>query len=228
MKRLGLVVALLLAISTMGACKSSSSTNTGGSTTTAEERSSRGSTDGTTDGTADGTTGGTAETTTSESTTTSTSGGGGISADEQAYVDAMLSTLSGDDELTPDQAHCVATAMVRGIGVDTLRQNGVTPESIRDEGAGWEPPFPLSQQQARAIAAGFAGCVDLRALIVGEIAGPDLTADQRACLERELPVDALIDLMALGLMAGDDAEPGPEAFAPLLAAYERCGLGADI
>lgn len=213
MKRHALVLALLVAAAMVAACTSSSSGSGDTTTTTAEsdERSSRGTTDDDAD----------------EGTTTTEDGEDDDepTGSEAAYVDALTDGFAGDG-VTDDQARCAAEAAVDAIGVDTFQQNGITPEDLEIENDSFDLGFALTQQQAEDLVDGLDDCVDLRGLVLADMADDDdLTDEQKDCLEREITTEVLKAMMVeIYTASPDDPEAGFEAFARLLEIAQSCGI----
>lgn len=131
-------------------------------------------------------------------------GGGGASADAQPYVDALVESLleDQDDEFgyDEDEAECIAEKAIDTIGVDTLEEEGITPEDVAASD-GPDELVDLSSSQARRIAEAFPDCgVDFAALFAA-----DAPEEARGCVEDNLDEDALIDAFALSLQGDDEA-----------------------
>lgn len=98
----------------------------------------------------------------------------------QAYVDAMMLS-SGESGFSEDQARCVAEGAVDIVGVQALKDAGVTPDMVAS-GSELLPDFTPTEAQANAMLDMMFGCVDFGELMVSEMAGVQLPADQVQCI----------------------------------------------
>lgn len=118
-----------------------------------------------------------------------------LSADEQAYVDAMVEGAAalGTMDFTSDEVRCMATEVVVQVGADTLRAGGVTPESVRAAGD-INVSGLIDEAGAAALADGVANCIDWSAMVDSELSGQELgiTADQMHCIADRIGESQLI------------------------------------
>lgn len=132
-------------------------------------------------------------------------------ADEQAYVDALVTTFDEEDDETfsPEQIQCLAEEWVGIVGVEAFAAADVTPEDIRaDEGDFDDLDLDESTAGEMTDALGTCG-VDIRELFYEEINGDeDLTAEQAACLDAAVSDEDLRQFLVDSLTGedtGDDA-----------------------
>ncbi|HQV57495.1 MAG TPA: hypothetical protein PKV27_05755, partial [Ilumatobacteraceae bacterium] len=77
------------------------------------------------------------------------------------YVAALSKRLEGREHppiLTPEQEHCVASAVVAGIGLDALRAAQITPETISETPLPKLPASVTTPSNATEIANGIVDC----------------------------------------------------------------------
>ena len=160
----------------------------------------------------------------SEPTTTESDGGGDgggdigdLSADEQAFVAAMVDAMTAEEDfpLSEEQATCFAARTIRTIGVDTMKASGATPDSIRDPNSDSMDfsEFKLTEAQANDVYDNFGrGDIDLReAMLTSMSADGEMTPAQKTCMETVLSEENLRKFMVGMMMSGEDnLENDPE------------------
>lgn len=151
---------------------------------------------------------------TSGSTATTT---GGTSesvgdASEDDYVSAVAATLtkSGEDDLqlTQEQADCVAPKWIDTIGVDRLKDKGISPDEIGDDADDGDlSQLGLSEDEGGELYDAFAACdVDIRQEFVDSLSSDeDLSEEAVACLDDAIDSDLLRRLMVTTITQGDEA-----------------------
>jgi hypothetical protein len=147
----------------------------------------------------------------------------GLTDEEQDYVDGALEGFDEEEEapLTEEDARCIATSMVKAVGVDELEAAGITPESFSSDD---EIPEGLEEDQARAIVGGIKGCIDMLELFVEGIAeDTELSEDARACLADQFDDDLVDRLMVTMLTEGEDGlDPSTGVGAEVMQAAFAC------
>jgi hypothetical protein len=150
-------------------------------------------------------------------------GGGGLTAEEQAYVDEALEGFDPEEEapLTEDDARCVATSMVEGVGVERLEEVGLTPESFSSDE---DLPDGLAVEDAQTIVDGMKGCIDLQELMLAGIAeDASLSEETQECLAEHFDDDLVERSMVALLSEGTDALSEQSGVgAELMAAFVAC------
>jgi hypothetical protein len=118
---------------------------------------------------------------TTQPTTVVTGSGGRDSQtpEGQAYVDAMMLS-SGESGFSEADARCVAEGAVDIVGVQALKDAGVTPDMVAS-GSELLPDFTPTEAQANAMIDMMFGCVDFGQMMVGQM-GVQLPADQVQCI----------------------------------------------
>ena len=129
---------------------------------------------------------------------------GGSDEAAQPYIDAMVATIDDEDlgGPTAEQAECIAERTVDLIGVDTLEEEGITPEDVEDSDGPGDLGIELSEDEAGDIAESF---VDCGFSLAGVFAGSDASDELRACLDENLDQDVALEVLALQIL-GEDAE----------------------
>ena len=163
-------------------------------------------------------------------TTAVTSGSSGASGSEKDYIDALVASVQGDDSfpIDPDQAKCLATAMVKVIGVDTLVKAGVSPDDIAS-GNDIGTLTSLSEKQATAMAnVIFDGkCLDFSKLMTDQLTqglGGSLTATQVKCLADAMFGNDLFKKAAIDSMTGNTAVDMNSAFGDIFSLLGKCKI----
>jgi len=137
------------------------------------------------------------------------SGGGGggedgLSDEEQAYVDAAMKDFDPKEAepLTEDDATCIVTSMVDSVGVDGLKDAGITPESF-SESEGF--PDGLTEDQAGDVVGAINGCVNLRDLFLEGIEqDSSISKETQDCLAERFDDDFVRRLMIVTLSKGEE------------------------
>ena len=156
------------------------------------------------------------------------SGGGDRSAEDQAYVDEMTAAFTkenADDESFPtDQFECWMGDMADGVGVDKLKEAGLTPESV-DNDSSEADLQKLSEDDRKVVAESFTDCVDLEevftASMEAESSGEEIPKEMKECfaaIDWEV-IEAKFSEM---ILTGDEMDENDSAMAPLLG----CMLGS--
>ena len=137
---------------------------------------------------------------------TGTGGHDSQTPEGQAYVDAMMET-SDDSGFTDTEARCIAEGSIDVIGVQTLRDAGVTPEMMA-EGGELLSDFEPSEAQANALNDMMFACVDFGALMTVEMGVGVLPAEQVACIGDALETDEVFRSFLVSSMLGAEDETG--------------------
>jgi hypothetical protein len=155
--------------------------------------------------------------------------GGDVSAEEQPYVDAMVTSFQQGDEdeltLTAEQSECVAPRWVDTIGVERFEDAGIEPADISDDGDDELSDLGLDEEQGGELYDAFGACdVDVKGLFIESLAGEqDLAEEDRDCLAENFDDDLLRRVMVVSLTGGDDALQGDEELtSDLFAVFAEC------
>ena len=228
-----LAVLTLVAALVLGACSSGGGDDAGDKTTTTTTEGS-----GDTDASSETTEGDDEETTTTEE---SDGGDVDVSADEQAYVDAMTDAMTADEDfpLSDEAAQCFSARTVQTIGVDRLQEAGVTPEMMGSEDSAMDfSALGLTEDEAGDIYDNFGRCdIELRDLMMESLAtDEETTPAMQACLENVLTDENLRKLMVSSMMNGDEGMDSDPELEELMSGIMGCafmgmgetdGLGED-
>jgi len=165
--------------------------------------------------------------------TTTTEASDDLTAEEQEYADAFAVTLADDTNglaVQPDEADCMAKAVMAELGVEPFKDADVTPDDIDPEGE--SSPGELlgdgvvTDEQAHAILDVWEDCVDL-VDVLAESAGSEFDLDPagQECFNAGLGENDL----AAGLLAGSftsaDGTPDDDTVQALLALLDECAEG---
>lgn len=153
-----------------------------------------------------------------------------ISADEQAYVDALVAVSlepdNNDFPLERAQAECIIPRWVSALGDDRFKAGGVAPNDLVLRGDGDDYLKTIDEigdpESARAMVDALAPCgLDLVTYVAGVIAGDEgATAEQVACFTKNLPLEA-IEASLVAALDGDDSTSS-DLEEPIASAVEAC------
>lgn len=165
--------------------------------------------------------------------TTTTEGGTDdpvdVGADGQAYVDAMVSSMRGDDDfpLTDDQAECFSAGFVDTVGVDRLQAAGITPEMMAGDDTGMEfTELNLSEAEGNEVYDNFGDCgINLREIMLSSFAeDDDMTPAMQACMEGVFTDENLRALMVVSMTKGEEAVQSDPAASAVLSGMMGCAF----
>ena len=122
----------------------------------------------------------------------------------QAYVDAMMQS-AGDSGMSDLEARCIAEGTVDIIGVQALKDSGVTPEMVA-EGGELLPDYVPTEAQASALLDTMFGCVDFGELMVAGMGVGVLPAEQVACIGDGLETDETFRSFLISSMISSASE----------------------
>lgn len=156
--------------------------------------------------------------------------GSDLSSEEQEYVDAAMAQFDPEqaEPLTEEEARCVVSSMVSGLGVDRLEELGITPETFGSEDGA---PFPenLTEAEANQVVDGFDECLDLGALFAESMAQDDtLDEETKECLADAFDASTVRRLFVTMLTEGEDAlAEDPELIEDLMGVFSECPGALD-
>lgn len=162
-------------------------------------------------------------TTTTEDTTTTTG------TFEDAYVDALASSLVGRDDLgepiSRDQADCIAPRWVDALGHERLVGASIHPGTLANGNVAAALKELIGRPEATDMVAALTECgIDLQSALVTEISRDgNLTDDQVQCIVDSLPDGYIEQLVAISLADGRDAlDADPSLKEPIIDAASTC------
>lgn len=221
-----LLVFAVIAALLLGACSSGGDDEADTTTTEAEAGGDETTTTEGDDGGDDG----------DETTTTEGDDDGGesgdpvdVGGDGQAYVDAMMQSMQGDEEfpLSDDQAECFSSRFVDTIGVDRLQDAGITPEMMASDDDSMEfTELNLSEDQGNELYDNFGDCgIDLRQIMLDSMAeDEEMTPEMQTCMEGVFTEENLRTFMVIGMTQGEDALENDPAGAALVSGLMGCAF----
>lgn len=158
----------------------------------------------------------------------------GPSPERQAYVDAFVAGLeneSSDSGQTLSKAEntCIAEGLVDVVGVDALKEAGLTPENIADN-TNTELPAVSDEQREQLRELLFdSGCVDMAKAIAGSFQGSlgvGATDDQINCLaETLMENEEMQGFMVDGLLGQENEASAAALSGILMSTAAECGIG---
>lgn len=149
------------------------------------------------------------------------SNGGGLSAEEQEYSDAIVESFQTDDPneitLTEEQAECVAPKWIKVIGVERLESAGLEPADLSADGSADVDKFGLDMDEAKTLFNSFGECkVDLQEKFIEALG----EGDEVECFKDEIDDDLFERLMIAGF--ANDTAAERELFEELQAVSTAC------
>jgi hypothetical protein len=155
-------------------------------------------------------------------------GGGGASADEQPYVDAMMSSFEADSStpFTEAQAQCLAENLVSIVGVDGFEAAGVKPEDL---GNGDLTLTELPDAKSKAIVSlMFDGeCFDFGEMMAASMSqdpSVSIPTDQAKCLGDKFASNEQFRTAFAASITGDDSVDPFSEVGDLLTMFTDCGI----
>ena len=155
----------------------------------------------------------------------------GLSDEEQEYADAFAITLANDDEglgVEPDDAECMADALMTELGVEPFEEADVQPDDIEpdDQGSPGEllGDGAVSDDQAKAIVETWdEDCVDVVDVLV-ESAGSefDLDPEGKECFAEGLGEGGLATRLLAASFTTSDGTPDEATMTEFLQMMEGC------
>jgi hypothetical protein len=134
--------------------------------------------------------------------------------DAQPYVDALAEELEGDD-MTADEAECMAEQTIDAIGADFLADNDIEPEDLAGSDGPQDLDIEISEEQAEGAASAFVDCdISFAEGILGE----DASDEAVACVESNLDEDAIVDALTAEYLG--DSEESEELFGEAFAGVQ--------
>ena len=109
-------------------------------------------------------------------------------------AEGILETPDDDFPVDEDEATCVGTAVASEIGFTRLLTLGLAGGDLDG----------LSDDEAATMGAAFSGCVDVRAILLDQVASSGAEPDVIACLDDQIS-DEAIEMLFVDTFAGDTA-----------------------
>jgi hypothetical protein len=134
--------------------------------------------------------------------------------DAQPYVDALTEELEGDD-MTADQAECMAEQTIDAIGADFLADNDIEPEDLAGSDGPQDLDIEISEEQASGAAEAFVDC-DIS--FADGLLGLDASDEAVACVEDNLDEDVIVDALTAEYLG--DSEESEEIFGEAFATLQ--------
>ena len=148
------------------------------------------------------------------------------------YVEAMKRSMQasneedGDFVLTDGQIDCMAPRFIGIIGVDRLKENGVTPADIENDKAMDFSDFGMTEKDGNDLYDSFGACdINLREMMLTSMAADeDMTPEMQKCMEDVFTDENLRRFMVSSMVEGDAAMEND----PLMAQLMGCAfMGMD-
>lgn len=157
------------------------------------------------------------------------SSSGNLSAEEQEYVDAMMTSLKADDSapFSDDEGRCLAEGMVTAVGVDTLKEAGITPADIGGDGNLVFGELPKEKTDA-LVSLFFDGkCFDFGKLIAAGMAqdpSVSLPTDKAECLGDKMSESEEFRQAFVASVTGDDSVDPFESVGDIFQIFADCEI----
>lgn len=157
------------------------------------------------------------------------SSGGDLSAEEQEYVDAMMSSLNADGAapFSDDEGQCLAEGMVKAVGVDTLKEAGITPADIGGDENLVFGELP-KEKTDKLVSLFFDGeCFDFGKLIAAGMAqdpSVSLPSDKAECLGDKMSESEEFRQAFVASVTGDDSVDPFESVGDIFQIFADCEI----
>jgi hypothetical protein len=151
---------------------------------------------------------------------------GGGDGENGELVDAMAAQLTeGDDvPVSDEEAECIASDIVDGIGAERLEELGVTAESVSDDSAGDITELDFSEDEVTVLVDSIDGCADLKAIFAESMSADGTVSSEDAeCLVDELPDDFVRGALEASF-SGTDPTASEEFTNDLIDAMSACDV----
>lgn len=127
-------------------------------------------------------------------------------ADDEDYVDAYVALIVGASDMSDDEAHCIATAVVDAAGgADSLAAAGLGPEDwTQASGSFADIGLPSDDATVEGFAEDLGGCADGHDLLLLSVA-PDVSEEVRSCVAGTVDEAEVRYQIALSSIRGSDA-----------------------
>jgi hypothetical protein len=160
----------------------------------------------------------------------SSSGGGGeLTAEEQEYVDAMMSSLNADETspFSEEEGKCLAEGMITSVGVDTLKEAGITPADLGGEENIVFGDLPKEKTDA-LVSLFFDGeCFDFGKLIAAGMAqdpSVSLPSEKAECLGDKMSESEEFRQAFVASVTGDDSVDPFESVGDIFQIFADCEI----
>lgn len=152
-----------------------------------------------------------------------------------AYVDAMTSTWSQNEQISEAQARCWSNKFVDTVGMERLRNHGAASTVAVTVGRLDYTALGFTQKEGNEVFDHFTDCgMDLRSTVVEGFLGADeVPAEARACITERLDDARVRDFTVTMMVQGqEEAESGMEADLQdpesMGAVVVECAYGIDV
>jgi hypothetical protein len=135
--------------------------------------------------------------------------------ESEEYIEATAAALREDEEgptLDEEQATCLATGMVDLVGVDALREAGISPEELTDAESFADLDVEVPDDATERMTDTFVDC-ELVELLEGvmtdsfvEEFGADVRPDATACLADRMDDQAVAEAFAASFVGGSGSQ----------------------
>ncbi len=163
---------------------------------------------------------------------------GGDDAEAGPYIEALKRSMyaSNDEDedfqLTDDQIDCMSPRFINVIGVDRLKENGVTPADLESDEAMNFSELGMTEKEGNALYDTFGECnIDLNEMMMTSMAADeDMTPEMKTCMQEVFTDDNLRRFMVASMIEGEAALEDD----PLMAQLMGCAfmgmedMGADM
>jgi hypothetical protein len=164
----------------------------------------------------------------------SSGGGGDLTAEEQEYVDAMMTSLKADETapFSDEEGQCLAEGMVKAVGVDSLKEAGITPADIGGDGDVVFGDLP-KEKTDQLVSLFFEGeCFDFGALMASAIAqdpSVSIPGEKAECIGDKMSESDEFKQAFVASVTGDDSVDPFESVGDIFQIFADCDIDlADL
>ncbi len=149
---------------------------------------------------------------------------GGDDAEAGPYIEALKRSMHAsndedeDFQLTDGQIDCMSPRFIDVLGVDRLKENGVTPADLESGEAMNFAELNLNEKEGNALYDTFGECdIDLNEMMMTSMAADEeMTPEMKTCMEGVFTDENLRKLMVATMTQGDDALENDPLMAQLM------------
>lgn len=162
-------------------------------------------------------------------------GGSSVKASQteegKAYVDAMMSQFDASSGFTKDQGRCIAELTIDTVGIQELKDAGITPENVNDTtdaSSSVFDKFKPDSKQADAIIDGVFGCVDFGEVMLTQLSGTGnslpIEADKVRCVGQAMEKSTEFHDFLKATLLNVDSNTNADIQALLRQMFTDCGV----
>jgi len=157
------------------------------------------------------------------------SGGGGSSDEAKPYVDAMVKSMTAEEEspMNKEESRCFSEGFIDVVGLDKIKEAG-TPKQFAEQSDDLQfKKLDLTRDQGGEIYDQFEECgVDLRATLLEELLSDDkMSAEAKNCIEKAVSDEKLREFFITLMVSGENALQKDKGSGKVMSDLMGCMMG---